>query len=113
LPEERNVLRFAFVLVFAAMLPDPAFAMAPDVEHALVLEVMRCFFPPAGAHGDVAVSFDLDQKGRVIGTPRVDGFASPGMGKAAAHAVLMCEPYDLPAARFTDWQHARIGLSAG
>jgi hypothetical protein len=96
----------------------PAYAvaadMAPDMAHALVVRVARCFSPPAGATGSVTVSFDLDRQGRVTGTPRVDGFASPGVGKAAVHAVLLCEPYSsLPPTRFTDWQHARIELSAG
>jgi hypothetical protein len=101
-------------LLVSSLLAGPAAAMAPDMAHALVARVARCFSPPAGASGSVTVSFELDRAGRVIGTPRVDGFASPGVGEAAVHAVLLCEPYSsLPPTRFTDWQHARIGLSAG
>ena len=106
--------RLTFAPLLVPLMMTPAYAMAPDVAHDLVVKVARCFSPPAGARGSVTVSFDLDQQGRVIGTPRVDGFTSPGVGKAAVHAVLLCEPYtNLPPTRFTDWQHARIGLSAG
>jgi hypothetical protein len=107
------MLRLSLVLLATTLLPNPAFAMAPDVEQVLAAKVARCFSPPAGARGTVTVSFDLDQTGHVLGIPRVDGFTSPGVGKAAVHAVMMCEPYSLPALRFTDWQHARVGLSAG
>jgi hypothetical protein len=108
------MLRLGLSLLVLPLLASPAWAMAPDMAHALVVRVARCFSPPAGATGSVTVSFELDRAGRVIGTPRVDGFTSPGVGKAAVHAVLLCEPYSsLPPTRFTDWQHARIGLSAG
>jgi hypothetical protein len=102
------------LLLLAPLMVTPTYAMAPDMAHDLVVRVARCFSPPRGATGTVTVSFELDRAGRVIGTPRVDGFASPGVGEAAVHAVLLCEPYSsLPPTRFTDWQHARIGLSAG
>lgn len=106
------MLRFAALLAAIAF-ASPAFAMAPDVETVLAAAVGRCFSPPAGARGTVTVSFDLDTHGHVLGTPRVDGFTSPGVGKAAAHAVTMCQPYSLPPTRFTDWQHARISLGIG
>ena len=106
------MLRLA-VLLIAVGVVGPAFAMPPDVEVMLANAASRCFSPPPGARGTVTVSFDLDNHGHVVGTPRVDGFTSPGVGRAAVHAVTMCQPYSLPPTRFSDWQHAVVKLSIG
>ena len=98
-------------LLLSALLPAPAFAASLDIAGQLQAEVLRCWVPPLGASGKVTVSFDLDETGRLTGPPRVDGFASPGVGQAAVHAVSFCAPYRLPQLRFSDWQHNRITLS--
>jgi hypothetical protein len=101
------------VLLSGLMLASPALAMPLDIAGPLQAEVLRCWTPPAGASGKVTVSFDLDENGRLVGPPRVDGFASRGVAQAAVHAVNFCAPYHLPQFRFSDWQHATINLSIG
>jgi hypothetical protein len=102
---------FLPVLLLAALVGAPAVAMPLDLSGPLQADVLRCWSPPAGASGRVTVSFDLDETGRLVGRPRVDGFASPGVAQAAVHAVTFCAPYRLQQARFSDWQHATISLS--
>jgi hypothetical protein len=104
---------FVAALCFATVFASPAFAMPLDVAGALQAAVILCWSPPAGASGKVVVRFDLDETGRLVGPPKVDGFASPGVAKAAAHAVTFCAPYHLQQSRFSDWQHATITLSVG
>ena len=93
-----------------ALLASPVLAMPLDVSGLLQAQVMRCWSPPAGASGKVTVSFELSETGRLLGRPKVDGFASLGVAQAAIHAVAFCAPYRLPPSRFSDWQHTRIFL---
>jgi len=103
-------------LLIAALLlaPVPAQAApANDLGPLLSNQIVRCWNPPAGATGSITVRFDLDQAGRVTGTPKVNGLANAGVAKAAVNAINLCQPYRMPAARFTDWQHAKVTLSTG
>ena len=102
--------------LFVLLLPlivTPAVAAPTDIGQMLRDNVARCWNPPAGASGTVTVHFELQLDGKLVGVPKVNGFASPGVGKAAIHAVQFCQPYRLPPERFTDWQHAVVKLSAG
>ena len=94
-----------------ARLAAPALAMPLDVSGPLQAQVLRCWSPPVGASGKVTVSFELNETGRLVGRPKVDGFASLGVAQAAIHAVAFCAPYRLPPSRFSDWQHATISLT--
>ena len=103
-------------VLFLLMLPamaGPALAAPTDIAQMLQDSVGRCWSPPAGASGTVTVHFELQTDGHVVGTPKVNGFASAGVGKAAVHAVTFCQPYRLPPERFSDGQHAVVKLSAG
>ncbi|MDR3474529.1 MAG: hypothetical protein P4M09_23005 [Devosia sp.] len=90
-----------------------ATAAPPDIEQALHDAVARCWNPPAKAIGSAAVRFELRRDGSVVGIPVASGLANAGVAKAAVRAVQFCQPYRLPAERFTDWQHASVRLTAG
>ena len=102
----------AFFALLLAMVTSAA-AAPTDIGQMLQDSVERCWNPPVGASGTVTVHFELQTDGHVVGTPKVNGFASAGVGKAAVHAVTFCQPYRLPPERFSDWQHAVVKLSAG
>lgn len=105
--------RRAPVLVLLALLSlcgRTAIAATPEIEQSLRMAVARCWNPPPRASGAVTVRFELQANGSVVGTPRVTGLASPGVAKAAIHAVQFCQPYRLPQERFSDWQHATVKL---
>lgn len=103
----------ALLLLLLPLMVTPSVAAPADIAQMLHDSVARCWSPPAGASGTVTVHFELQTDGHVVGKPKVNGFASAGVGKAAAHAVTFCQPYRLPPERFPDWQHAVVTLSAG
>ena len=93
---------------------QPAAAMTnAELAAEVNAAIARCWNPPARASGSVTVQFELDQDGRIVGTPRVNGLASAGVAKSAIHAVQFCQPYRLPASMFSIWRHTSVRLSLG
>ena len=97
----------------AALTLGAAPAAPNDMAQQLSAQIGRCWNPPRGATGSVTVHFELSQDGGVNGTPRVTGLASVGVAKSAVDAIKLCQPYRLPADRYSDWRHAVVRLSVG
>ncbi|QFT30089.1 hypothetical protein FIV00_06380 [Labrenzia sp. THAF82] len=85
---------------------------------ALRGQVAACWNPPVGAVGaeelKVRVQFNLSQDGQVSGNPRVlNSNGNPAFGAAASsavRAVMRCQPYSLPIAKYDAWQEVIINF---
>lgn len=79
---------------------------------ALRGQIQKCWSVPAGAMDaedlKVSIQFKLDQSGALVGSPQiVDGGGGSTVQRAAAEsarrAILMCQPYNLPADKYAAW----------
>lgn len=85
---------------------------------ALRGQIQRCWNPPVGAtDGDqlvVKIRFSLNQDGTVSGGPTVENSGSHPFFRAAAdsarRAVLRCQPYNLPAAKYDTWDEVIVNF---
>ncbi|MET1412656.1 cell envelope integrity protein TolA [Roseibium sp. HPY-6] len=85
---------------------------------ALRGQVAQCWNPPVGAVGaedlKVRVRFNLSQSGEVSGSPEVlNSNGNPAFGAAsssAVRAVMRCQPYSLPIAKYEAWQEVIINF---
>ncbi len=90
-------------------------AMTMDISDALQSQIKRCWSPPIGAPNpaDLVVDFDLflNPDGTVAQPPQLIG-TSGGAGNpyaraaadAARRAIYECQPYKLPADRYSQWR---------
>lgn len=85
---------------------------------ALRGQVAQCWSPPVGAVGaeelKVRVRFNLAQSGEVSGGPEVlNSNGNPAFRAAASSAVraiMRCQPYSLPIAKYEAWQEVIINF---
>ncbi|MEP3428094.1 MAG: cell envelope biogenesis protein TolA [Roseibium sp.] len=85
---------------------------------ALRGQVSQCWNPPVGAVGaeelKVRVRFNLAQSGNVSGSPEViNSNGNPAFRAAASSAVraiMRCQPYSLPIAKYEAWQEVIINF---
>ncbi|GAA0776646.1 cell envelope biogenesis protein TolA [Roseibium denhamense] len=85
---------------------------------ALRGQVAQCWSPPVGAVGaeelKVRVRFNLSQSGDVSGSPEVlNSNGNPAFRAAASSAVraiMRCQPYSLPVAKYETWQEVIINF---
>ncbi|WP_305986886.1 cell envelope integrity protein TolA [Roseibium sp. MMSF_3544] len=85
---------------------------------ALRSQVAQCWNPPVGAVGaedlKVRVRFNLSENGQVSGGPDVlNSSGNPAFGAAsssAVRAVMRCQPYSLPIAKYEAWQEVIINF---
>ncbi|POF31144.1 energy transducer TonB family protein [Roseibium marinum] len=85
---------------------------------ALRGQVAQCWSPPVGAVGaeelKVRVRFSLSRSGDVFGNPEVlNANGNPAFGAAASSAVraiMRCQPYSLPDAKYDAWQEVIINF---
>jgi hypothetical protein len=106
-------MRLLLALAVALVSLPALAASTADLSAQLSRQISRCWHPAPGASGSVTVRFELSPDGGVVGTPRVTGLASAGFAAGAINAVKLCQPYRLPPARYSDWQHAVVKLSIG
>jgi len=90
-------------------------AMTADLVDSLRSQIARCWSPPVGAPSatDLVVDFDLflNPDGSVAQPPQLIG-SSGGAGNpyaraaadAARRAIYECQPYKLPADRYSQWR---------
>ncbi len=79
-------------------------------------QISECWNPPVGAFeaGNLVpvIAFRLKRDGTVDGTPTVVNPRSSPFFEAAANAairaILACQPYDLPIAKYKDWASNEI-----
>jgi len=90
-------------------------ALTADLASVLFSQIRRCWTPPTGAINaeNLVVVYEiyLDRAGAVSGQPKLlsDG-ASPNTPRDAANlaafrAIMICQPYKLPANRYNEWRH--------
>lgn len=80
--------------------------------------ISRCWNPPVGAtDGDalvVKIHMELNVDGTVIGTPSVlnsgDGPFFRAAADSARRAILRCQPYALPAAKYDAWREVTVNF---
>jgi TonB family protein len=85
---------------------------------ALRGQVAQCWNPPVGAVGaedlKVRVRFNLSQNGQVSSSPEVlNSSGNPAFGAAsssAVRAIMRCQPYSLPIAKYEAWQEVIINF---
>lgn len=85
---------------------------------ALRGQVAQCWNPPVGAVGaedlKVRVRFSLSQNGQVSSSPEVlNSNGNPAFGAAsssAVRAIMRCQPYSLPIAKYEAWQEVIINF---
>ncbi|MES0811963.1 cell envelope biogenesis protein TolA [Roseibium sp. SCPC15] len=85
---------------------------------ALRGQVAQCWSPPVGAVGaeelKVRVRFSLAQDGQVAGNPEVlNSNGNPAFRAAsssAVRAIMRCQPYNLPVAKYDAWQEVIINF---
>jgi len=85
---------------------------------ALRSQVSQCWNPPVGAVGaedlNVRVRFSLSRNGDVSSQPQVmNSNSNPAFGAAASsavRAVVRCQPYSLPIAKYEAWQEVIINF---
>ncbi len=85
---------------------------------ALRGQVAQCWSPPVGAVGaedlKVRVRFNLSQNGEVSSSPEVmNSNGNPAFRAAASSAVraiMRCQPYSLPVAKYEAWQEVIINF---
>ncbi|MCX2725399.1 cell envelope biogenesis protein TolA [Roseibium salinum] len=85
---------------------------------ALRGQVAQCWSPPVGAVGAeelmVRVRFNLSQSGEVSSSPEVmNANGNPAFRAAASSAVraiIRCQPYSLPIAKYEAWQEVIINF---
>ncbi|MBN9672496.1 TonB C-terminal domain-containing protein [Roseibium aggregatum] len=85
---------------------------------ALRGQVAQCWNPPVGAVGaenlNVRVRFSLSQNGDVSSSPEVlNSNGNPAFRAAASSAVraiMRCQPYSLPIAKYEAWQEVIINF---
>lgn len=90
--------------------------MTADLADALRGQIARCWSPPTGAPDarDLVVEFEmaLNQDGTVGRLQMTPGTAAAAAGnsytraaaEAASRAIYQCQPYRLPADRYSQWQ---------
>lgn len=96
----------------------PNIRMSQSELDALRGQVAQCWSPPVGAVGAedlmVRVRFNLSQSGEVSGGPNVvNSNANPAFRAAASSAVraiMRCQPYSLPIAKYEAWQEVIINF---
>ena len=85
---------------------------------ALRGQVAQCWNPPVGAVGaedlKVRVRFNLSQNGQVSSSPEVlNSSGNPAFGAAtssAVRAIMRCQPYSLPIAKYEAWREVIINF---
>lgn len=85
---------------------------------ALRGQVAQCWNPPVGAVGaeelKVRVRFSLSRNGEVSGAPEIlNSNGNPAFRAAASsavRAVMRCQPYSLPVAKYDAWQDVIINF---
>ncbi len=85
---------------------------------ALRGQVAQCWSPPVGAVGadelKVRVRFSLSQSGEVSSSPEIlNSSGNPAFRAAASSAVraiMRCQPYSLPIAKYDAWQEVIINF---
>lgn len=85
---------------------------------ALRGQVSQCWNPPVGAVGaedlKVRVRFNLSQDGQVSSSPEVlNSSGNPAFSAAsssAVRAIMRCQPYSLPIAKYEAWQEVIINF---
>ncbi|QDG75743.1 cell envelope biogenesis protein TolA [Labrenzia sp. PHM005] len=96
----------------------PNIRMSQSELDALRSQVAMCWNPPVGAVGaedlKVRVRFNLSQSGEVSGGPEViNSNGNPAFRAAASsavRAVMRCQPYSLPVAKYEAWQEVIINF---
>ncbi|CTQ72477.1 hypothetical protein [Roseibium alexandrii] len=96
----------------------PNIRMTQSELDALRSQVAMCWSPPVGAVGaedlNVRVRFNLSQNGEVSNGPEVmNSNANPAFRAAASsavRAVMRCQPYSLPIAKYDAWQEVIINF---
>lgn len=96
----------------------PNIRMSQSELDALRSQVAMCWNPPVGAVGaeelKVKVRFNLSQSGEVSGGPEVmNSNGNPAFRAAASsavRAVMRCQPYSLPVAKYDTWQEVIINF---
>jgi len=85
---------------------------------ALRGQVSQCWNPPVGAVGaedlKVRVRFNLSEGGDVVGAPEIlNSSGNPAFSAAASsatRAIMRCQPYSLPVAKYDAWQEVIINF---
>jgi len=85
---------------------------------ALRSQIQRCWNPPVGAtDGDaiiVKIHMELNPDGSVVGQPEVVNSSAAPFFRAAAdsarRAILRCQPYQLPAAKYDTWREVTVNF---
>ena len=96
-------------------------AATMDIQAAFLEQMRECWNFPAGApHPEelvVEMNIRLSRDGHLVGQPELSAFTKAAMarnqymqaaGDAAMRAVHICEPYQLPADRFAQWQELTL-----
>ena len=90
--------------------------LSPSEYNALKEQLTRCWNVPAGVQDakelNVYVQFTLNRDGTVYGQPVVTNHEKhamfPIMAESAMRAVLSCQPFRLPAAKYEYWQEMEV-----
>ena len=93
-------------------------ALSQSEIDALRAQIQRCWNPPAGAADlrNLRVEFNirLRQDGSLAAEPvllsRSSGPFSQVFAESAMRAVLQCQPYNLPAAKYEAWRDVDVGF---
>ena len=108
---------------FVAMLGAAA-ANAPELSQneidALRAQLMACWNPPVGVLDakdlSVVLQFSLNRDGSVSGQPVLVNRASSPLFQVAVEsakrAVLSCQPFRLPVAKYEAWQEVEVKFNS-
>lgn len=96
-------------------------AATMDIQAAFLQQMRECWNFPAGApHPEelvVEMNIRLSRDGHIVGSPELSAFTRAAMahntymqaaGDAALRAIHICEPYQLPADRYAQWQELTL-----
>lgn len=87
-------------------------------ENLLQAQISRCYNTPAGNAGDTVVKakiqFAMNPDGSVSGVPEILNSSSDPLFRAIAEAgrraILRCQPYDLPDAKYDAWNQVIVNF---
>lgn len=85
---------------------------------ALRQQISRCWSPPVGVRGArdlvIQLRLALNRDGRVVGQPEVisrgSGTTFMAAADSARRAVLRCQPYELPVAKYDAWRDIQVNF---
>jgi len=94
--------------------------LSPNELNALIAQLKRCWNPPVGVVDakdlSVVLQFSLNRDGSVSGQPILVNRASSPLFQVAVEsakrAVLGCQPFRLPAAKYEAWQDVEVKFNS-